>query len=206
MARNIEIKARLDSGTSGSIDALLPRALAIADGPPEAIAQDDTFFGVGSSGGGGGSSSGKSGAAGGRLKLRVFRDGSAELISYRRADAAGPKLSAYVRAPVADPAALRRILGHALGEAGRVVKQRTLIMAGRIRIHLDRVVGLGEFLELEVVLTEGEDAATGVAEAEALLAQLGIRADQLVSGAYVDLLREAQAAPEAPEAPEAPKS
>lgn len=184
MARNIEIKARLDAGPSGGIDALLARALAVADQPPESIAQDDTFFAAGSSG-----------SSSGRLKLRVFGDGSAELISYRRPDVTGPKLSDHVRAPVADPAALRRALGHALGEAGRVVKHRTLLIVGRTRIHLDRVVGLGEFLELEVLLTDGEDAALGVAEAETLLALLGVRTDQLVSGAYVDLLRGAGAAP-----------
>ena len=33
---------------------------------------------------------------------------------------------------------------------------RTLLMAGRTRIHLDVVAGLGHFLELEVVLRDGE--------------------------------------------------
>ncbi|MCY1368330.1 hypothetical protein D9M69_553040 [compost metagenome] len=64
---------------------------------------------------------------------------------------------------------------------------------GRTRVHLDRVEGLGEFLELEVVLQEGEPADAGVAEAHALMARLGVAESQLVQGAYVDLLR-AQAA------------
>jgi adenylate cyclase class IV len=56
------------------------------------------------------------------------------------------------------------------------------------------VEGLGEFLELEVVLNEGEPPEDGVAEAHALMAQLGIAPDQLVQGAYVDLLRAVGAA------------
>ena len=51
MPRNIEIKARIDG-----IEGLLPHARALADGEPELIAQDDSFFHV----------------AHGRLKLRQF--------------------------------------------------------------------------------------------------------------------------------------
>ena len=39
MPRNIEIKARI-----ASVEALLPLARACADGPPELILQDDTFY------------------------------------------------------------------------------------------------------------------------------------------------------------------
>ena len=168
MARNVEIKARI-----ASVEALLPRARACADAEPERIAQDDTFFHC----------------ASGRLKLRVFADGRGELIAYQRPDASGPTTSDYAITPVPDPDALRATLARALGVAGRVVKQRTLLLAGRTRVHLDRVAGLGDFLELEVVLRDGESAEAGVAEAHALAARLQVDAAQLVSGAYVDLLR-----------------
>jgi adenylate cyclase class IV len=62
-------------------------------------------------------------------------------------------------------------------------------MAGRTRIHLDRVEGLGDFVELEVVLSEGETTESGVMVAHELLARLGISPQQLIEGAYVDLLR-----------------
>ena len=168
MARNVEIKARIDS-----IEAVLPRALALASGPPEFIAQDDTFFTC----------------AIGRLKLRVFADGRGELIAYQRPEATGPKTSDYAITPVADPDALRATLARALGVGGRVLKQRTLLRVGRTRVHLDRVDGLGDFLELEVVLRDGESADDGVAEAHALLRRLQVNAAQLVAGAYVDLLQ-----------------
>ncbi len=171
MPRNIEIKARLALDAE-AMNALLGRAQALADHGPEPIAQDDTFFAC----------------AQGRLKLRVFADGHGELIAYRRADAAGPKTSDYRITPVADPASLRETLTHALGQTGRVVKQRTLLLIGRTRVHLDRVVGLGDFLELEVVLADDEREAVGEAEAHALLERLQIGATQLVRGAYVDLL------------------
>ena len=78
-----------------------------------------------------------------------------------------------------------------LGVSGRVIKQRTMLRVGRTRVHLDRVEGLGDFLELEVVLRDGENADDGVAVAHDLLGQLQIDASRLVSGAYVDLLRAA---------------
>jgi predicted adenylyl cyclase CyaB len=93
-----------------------------------------------------------------------------------------------VRSPVAEPEALRDALTLAYGQAGRVRKHRTLFRVGRIRIHLDRVEGLGHFLELEVVLAGGEPAEAGVREARELMERLGIRPSQLIEGAYVDLL------------------
>lgn len=148
------------------------RAAALADQGPIEIAQDDTFFRC----------------AEGRLKLRVFSDQTGELIFYRRADEAGPKESFYVRSPTQSPDSLRDVLTLAYGMAGRVIKHRTLFLVGRTRIHLDRVQGLGDFLELEVVLNDDEPSAVGEREAQGLLVQLGIAPDQLVSSAYVDLL------------------
>ena len=92
----------------------------------------------------------------GRLKLRVFADGSGELIHYQRPDTAAAKASDYVRVPAPDPAALREALTRANGLLGRVRKQRWLLMVGATRIHLDRVQGLPDHLELEVVLREDQ--------------------------------------------------
>jgi predicted adenylyl cyclase CyaB len=168
MARNIEIKARV-----ADMPALAARAAAIADSGPVEILQDDTFFGC----------------ANGRLKLRVFKSGHGELIFYRRPDADGPKLSFYVLSPTESPDTLREALTLANGQEGRVVKHRTLFLVGRTRVHLDRVQGLGDFMELEVVLADGEPAEDGVREAHELMARLGLSTDGLVTGAYHDLLR-----------------
>lgn len=167
MARNVEIKARI-----ASVESLLPRAREIAGGEPVLIVQDDSFFPC----------------ARGRLKLRDFGDGRGELIQYERADTEGPKTSSYVRVTTDAPDALREALSRALGTLGRVRKRRLLLLAGRTRIHLDRVESLGDFLELEVVLHDDEVEAAGVDEAHALMAQLGVMPQQLLQGAYLDLL------------------
>jgi adenylate cyclase class IV len=167
MARNVEIKARL-----ANIADIEPKVAVLADAGPTSIAQDDSFFHC----------------AHGRLKLRVFADGTGELIAYERSDTTGPKLSDYVRAPVAEPDALREALTRACGLRGRVVKQRTLYLIGATRVHLDVVEGLGHFLELEVVLREDQTPAEGEAIAQGLLAAFGIAPTQLLAQAYIDLL------------------
>jgi len=164
--RNVEIKARVSD-----LPAIEARARAIATEGPVDLVQDDTFFACPK----------------GRLKLRQFADGRGELIHYERADDAGPKTSAYVISPTPSPDTLREALVRAYGTAGRVRKKRRLYIAERTRIHLDEVERLGSFVELEVVLSEGESEASGDAVARDLMARLGIDDSQLVSTAYVDL-------------------
>ena len=48
--------------------------------------------------------------------------------------------------------------------------------------------GLGDFLELEVVLRPGQDSAEGQAIAAELMGRLGVRADDLCATAYADML------------------
>ena len=166
MARNVEIKARIQS-----VASMLPKVAAVADRGPVEINQDDTFFAC----------------PNGRLKLRAFSPSEGELIFYRRADEAGPKESFYLVSPTTTPDVLRESLSLAYGQAGSVRKKRTLFQAGRTRIHLDCVEDLGDFLELEVVLTEGEKLEVGEAIARDLIEKLGILPDQLIEGAYIDL-------------------
>ena len=168
MPRNIEIKARIDS-----VEALLPRARALADAEAELIEQDDSFFAV----------------PHGRLKLRDFGDGHAELIHYHRPDLPQARASDYVRVPVADADALREALTRACGPAGHVRKRRWLLLVGQTRVHLDRVEALGDFIELEVVLREGQSDEDGHAAAERLMLLLGLELAPRIAGAYVDLLR-----------------
>jgi adenylate cyclase class IV len=170
MPRNIEIKARIDA-----VEALLPRARALADGDVETIEQDDTFFHV----------------AHGRLKLRQFGDGSAELIHYQRADGTEARPSDYVRVQVGDAAALREALARGCGVLGRVRKRRLLLRLGQTRLHLDRVQDLGDFIELEVVLRDGQSDDEGRAIAEAWMQRLGLQRAPRLGGAYIDLLRAA---------------
>lgn len=167
MARNVEIKARVDA-----IEDLELSVAAISDTEAVEIFQDDTFFNCHR----------------GRLKLRIFTQQRGELIFYRRDDQSAPTESFYLRSATEDPASLLEILRFAYGETGKVVKERHLYFIGRTRIHVDRVKGLGCFVELEVVLEDDETAEVGIKEANRIMRQLGIDQSQLIEGAYVDLM------------------
>jgi predicted adenylyl cyclase CyaB len=166
MPRNVEIKAR-----AADFVRQMTLAAQVATQGPTVLHQRDTFFGV----------------PHGRLKLRDF-GGTGELIQYERPDLAASKTSDYVVVPVGEPEPVRLALSRALGITVEVIKTRTLYLAGCTRIHFDEVEGLGQFIELEVVLREGEDDSAGQAEAADLMARLGIRQEDLVSCAYADLL------------------
>ena len=170
MARNIEIKAQV-----GEIDAIRSRARSLASNPSETLQQTDTFFAV----------------PGGRLKVREFPDGTGELISYQRPDQCGPKESVYTRYFCENARALSETLGNVLPVRGTVLKRREVFLVGRTRIHLDQVHNLGVFVELEVVLSDGESAEDGKHVVNELLHTLEIPETGLLAEAYIDLLQAA---------------
>jgi predicted adenylyl cyclase CyaB len=167
MPTNIEIKARVRD-----MAALRRRAEAVSDTPVQVIPQEDTFFHVPK----------------GRLKLRLLKPDYAQLVYYERPDQDGPKRSNYHIYATHDPEGLITALGLALGIRGVVRKTRYLYLAGQTRIHLDDVEGLGQFMELEVVLREDQSDAEGQSIAEDLMIRLGICKEDLLEGAYMDLL------------------
>ncbi|HXF85748.1 MAG TPA: class IV adenylate cyclase [Anaerolineales bacterium] len=167
MPANIEIKAR-----ARNFAELRQRAEALSDVPVEIIPQEDTFFNVEK----------------GRLKLRVLAPDRAQLIYYTRPDQEGPKRSDYHIAYTSDPQNLKRVLELAYGIRGVVRKTRYLYIVGQTRIHLDEVEGLGQFMELEVVLREDQSDAEGEEIARDLIARLGVERSDLIEGAYMDLL------------------
>jgi predicted adenylyl cyclase CyaB len=171
MARNVEIKARLPKRV-----ACIQRAEGLSGKPAEVIQQEDVFFSCPS----------------GRLKLRVFSPVSGELIFYQRADAIGPKTSHYSITRTHEPLQLRRVMEQAFGVLATIKKTRLLFLAGRTRIHIDSVEGLGDFIELEVVLNDEEDESIGIEEAVSFMKRLQIDESDLVEGAYVDLMKQAK--------------
>ena len=167
MARNIEIKARVPA-----LDAIRVRATLLAAVPSEVLEQTDTFFVV----------------PHGRLKVRAFSDGSGELIAYERHNQPGPKQSIYTLYACPNARTLSETLNRVLPVRGVVVKRREVLLIGRTRVHLDQVDDLGFFVELEVVLNDGEPVEHGEREAHALLEALAIPPSALVAEAYIDLL------------------
>ena len=169
MARNVEIKARINPDDFGDLRML---AASIATDGPIELNQTDTFFT----------------STTGRLKLREFPDGSAELIFYERPDCEGPKTSCYVRSDCPSPETMKKALGGALGVLGVVEKNREVFFVEQTRVHLDRVNGLGTFLELEVVLGPDDSEESGQQIASEILKRLNVADSQLVACAYFDLI------------------
>ncbi len=79
----------------------------------------------------------------------------------------------------------------ALGVRGTVDKVRHLYLVGQTRVHLDDVKGLGQFMELEVMLRPDQTDEEGRQVAEGLISSLGIDRKDLLETAYMDLLEQA---------------
>lgn len=71
---------------------------------------------------------------------------------YKRPDVPGPKLSTYDKVVLNSDIveSMTDILSQSIGVLGIVKKTRLLYMVGQTRIHIDKVDGLGNFIELEV--------------------------------------------------------
>jgi predicted adenylyl cyclase CyaB len=123
-----------------------------------------------------------------RLKLRIFAPDRGELIRYQRENVAEARYSRYWIARTSDPQTLLEILTHTLGRLGTVKKTRTLYLIGQTRVHIDQVEGLGDFLELEVVLQPGQKEEEGKRIAGELLREFKVRQQALIGEAYIDLL------------------
>src|ERR1041384_5025929 len=149
MPANIEIKAH-----ARDFETIRNRAEALSDKPVQVIPQEDVFFNT----------------PRGRLKLRFFSADQGQLIYYTRPDQEGPKRSDYHISMTPDPENLKRVLQLAYGIRGIVRKIRRLYLVGQTRVHLDDVEGLGQFMELEVVMQEGQSDAEGQGIAEGLMA------------------------------------
>uniref|UniRef100_W5NJ96 Si:ch211-156b7.4 n=1 Tax=Lepisosteus oculatus TaxID=7918 RepID=W5NJ96_LEPOC len=167
MPSNVEIKAAVHD-----LEQLIQKAKLLSNSEGTTILQQDTFFSV----------------PNGRLKLRNLMNGTGQLIFYERPDVDGPKLSNYSISVTNDPDGLKKVLSDALGVKGTVKKERHLYMVGQTRVHVDTVEGLGHFMELEVVLNDGQTEEEGEAIAHKLMNELGVRKEDLIVGAYMDLL------------------
>lgn len=175
MARNIEIKARV---SPGQLEHIRKVAVARSSREAETLHQIDTFYKC----------------RNGRLKLRQLADGKAELIAYDRPDDAGPKVSSYVRSPCVDAESFHEVLARSVGCRGIIEKNRLLIHIGQARVHLDEVIGLGTFLEIEFVLRENQSPDEGQVIIEELLAAFGVPQESLIEAAYIDLIEDEELA------------
>ncbi len=162
--RNIELKARLrDRATALGV------CEALGADPQGDIHQVDTYFAVPQ----------------GRLKLREAWPGRTELVQYFRPDVAGARGCDYQLAEMT--AEVKPLLAEALGIIAVVDKVRTLHLWHNVRIHVDRVEGLGDFLEFEAVLDEDHDDADGHQKLSMLTERFGLREADLCPQSYLEL-------------------
>jgi len=124
----------------------------------------------------------------GQLKLREAPPALPELIAYARAELAGPKVSHYNIVAIADHVALIGALRNSLGIRVVVEKARRLLLWRNVRIHLDRVAGLGDFVELEAVASSPGGLEVERDRVEQLRAALGIADERLIAHGYAQLL------------------
>ena len=123
----------------------------------------------------------------GRLKLREIEDGEATLVYYERPDAAESRYSHYQLCGIANHATFKQMMSDVLGVKVIVEKNRELWIYGNTRIHLDEVVNLGEFIELETVIRD-QSEAEAQAEHKLVKETLQIAAADLIPVSYSDLL------------------
>ncbi len=166
---NVEVKARCLSP-----EAVLARLRELGAVEQGVDHQVDTYFR----------------ARSGRLKLRT---GNIEnyLIHYERPDSAGPKPSVVTLHPTrpADASALGEVLTSALGELVVVGKQRHILWIGDVKFHVDRVQGLGSFVEIEALDRTGDLGEERLqAECDRYVGLLGITESDLEGRSYSDLL------------------
>jgi homotetrameric cytidine deaminase len=165
--RNVELKAT-DPDPARSLAVCLE--LGAAD--EGTLFQRDTYFRVPE----------------GRLKLREQEPGGAVLIQYRRADRPEARESRYRLIEVEDAGATRSALDEALGTLAIVEKERRLLLWEGVRIHLDKVEGLGSFVELEGVAPERSDLSGEHDRVARLTEALGIEDSTILSDSYSDLV------------------
>ncbi len=129
----------------------------------------------------------------GLFKLRESSLSGAYLVPYVRPNTAEAKKSSYVLIPVvaAEVTKTKELFVALLGIETRVEKTRAIYLYHNVRIHLDKVVGLGTFFELEAVCQQEQDTAAQRAIEEGkvqfLLQQFGIAPGDLLQGSYREM-------------------
>ena len=164
--KNLELKAKC-----GCLDSVRRQLIDLNAEYRETVEQNDTYFNVPK----------------GRLKLREINGGEAHLVYYERLNSAASRYSTYQMWDIPSQAGFMEILMTVLGVKVIVEKQRELWLFGDTRIHLDRVINLGEFVELETVI-RNQTKWEAWAEHQLVRDAIGILEGDLIAESYSDLL------------------
>jgi len=122
----------------------------------------------------------------GRLKRRECPGRSPEWVQYLRPDDTTARASDYEL--FSDVEARRRFEPDRLAVRVVVDKVRELWLTGEVRIHLDRVHGVGECFEIEALVNERQDEAGARRELARILAELAPCLGDAIEQGYADLI------------------
>ena len=167
MGINIEIKAYCDD-----LELFKSKLLQLPVTFKGMDFQTDTFFNV----------------PHGRLKLRESSLYGNILIPYLRPDQEGPKQSEYELIPISDAQKIKNLFSKILGIKGEIKKKRQIYLFENVRVHLDEVEKLGNFIELETVIDDEKTINENKEKTKWLLRYFNIDSSQLVESAYIDLI------------------
>lgn len=167
---NIEFKARMrdEKRVRAALKGLRPRVVGTDH-------QVDTYFNTGT----------------GRLKLRQGNIENA-LIFYQRQNTAKVRPSRVLLCEFSDAAqvrTLKKVLASALGVATVVNKVREIYFVDNVKVHLDRVRGLGKFLEVEAFIRKGS-LRRARKQAEQIKELFGVLPEDILSQSYSDMILE----------------
>jgi len=166
--KNIEIKVKVNS-----FDNIIKSLEELGASYKGRIKQVDTYYNCQS----------------GRLKIREINNKQAELIYYQRPNKKSSKISQYglIRLDTKMLPNYKNIFKKSLGEKVIVKKIRKLWIYQNTRIHLDRVQGLGNFIELETVIN-GHDYRKLQRKHQKIIEALQLMRFKVQSKSYSDLI------------------
>jgi adenylate cyclase class 2 len=126
----------------------------------------------------------------GKLKLREailpFEDG---LMHYERGDKHGPKFSDITVFQTPNQDVLKQILLKSFDVQNIIQKKRVLFVIDNVRFHLDSVVNLGDFIEIEAQDTDGLLGKNVLRkQCNYYMTLLKINKNDLIAHSYSDLL------------------
>ncbi|MBS1518157.1 MAG: class IV adenylate cyclase [Bacteroidetes bacterium] len=121
----------------------------------------------------------------GRLKLRIINDEYSNLIYYERPEKRKIRTSNYIISKSGDFKQLNSILKKQFEVLTEVTKHRNIFIKDNIRIHIDKVRKLGDFLEIEIIY---KDLSRAKKQMEDLFHWLGLDKNNFIKNSYSDLL------------------
>lgn len=169
MSKNVEMKAKVVN--------LEPIRQILNREPNETLHQKDIFINFNK----------------GRLKLRESDVSMPQLIYYEREDSLNPKLSSFkIHTYRTKERYLKALKNYKkkYGIKGIVEKEREYFRIDNIRVHLDKVKELGEFVEIELILKDESNKSQNTEKAiDFFLNFLNIPKEDIIATSYIDLIQ-----------------